>query len=97
MLCLSLPPPRELLLNSVAVPALAAILGIGAAPRPSNLGLKDYGNFKSLGLCPPTPNCISTAEEVSSGRRRRHAAFLVTFSLASTPLTLIMLFPILVS
>jgi len=33
--------------------------------RPSNLGLKDYGQFKSLGLCPPTPNCISTAEEAN--------------------------------
>jgi uncharacterized protein (DUF1499 family) len=33
--------------------------------RPNNLGLKDYGTFKSLGLCPPTPNCISTAEEAN--------------------------------
>eukprot|EP00959_Pyramimonas_sp_CCMP1952_P362743 7596279-Pyramimonas_sp.AAC.1 len=32
---------------------------------PKSLGLKDYGNFSSLGLCPKTPNCISTAEEAN--------------------------------
>ena len=28
-------------------------------------GLSDYGEFKSLSLCPPSPNCISTAEEAN--------------------------------
>jgi len=28
-------------------------------------GLSDYGEFKSLGLCPQSPNCISTAEEAN--------------------------------
>lgn len=46
----------------MAVFPLASILSIGAAPRPRNLGLQDYGSFKTVNLCPPTPNCISTAE-----------------------------------
>jgi hypothetical protein len=38
----------------------------GAAPRPRTLGLQSYGpDVKTLGLCPPTPNCISTAEELN--------------------------------
>ena len=27
--------------------------------------MKDYGQFKTLGLCPKTKNCISTAEEAN--------------------------------
>lgn len=42
---------------------LAALFNWGASPRPSGLGVTDYGSgVKSLGLCPATKNCISTAE-----------------------------------
>ena len=42
---------------------LGALFTWGAAPRPKGLGVTDYGSgVKSLGLCPATPNCISTAE-----------------------------------
>jgi len=45
---------------------LGSLLNIGAAPRPSGLGVLDYGaGVKTLSLCPPSPNCISTAEEVN--------------------------------
>lgn len=34
--------------------------------RPNTLGVQAYGpDVKTLGLCPPTPNCISTAEEMN--------------------------------
>lgn len=56
---------RELVLNSVNVAVLGAIFTWGAAPTPSTIGLADYGQFKSLSLCPPSPNCISTAEEAN--------------------------------
>lgn len=56
---------RELVLNSVNVAVLGALFTWGAAPTPSNIGLSDYGQFKSLSLCPPSPNCISTAEEAN--------------------------------
>ena len=59
-------PRREVLLHSVNMALLGALLPIGAAPRPSNLGVQDYGGgLKTLNLCPPTPNCISTAEEAN--------------------------------
>jgi hypothetical protein len=52
---------REMVLNSTNMAVLGAIFTFGAAPRPSNLGVKDYGGgTKSLSLCPSTPNCIST-------------------------------------
>ena len=54
------------MLHSVNVAVVGAILALGAAPRPKNLGVQDYGGgVKSLSLCPPTPNCISTAEEIN--------------------------------
>mmetsp|Transcript_3807 Transcript_3807/g.9845 ORF Transcript_3807/g.9845 Transcript_3807/m.9845 type:complete len:233 (+) Transcript_3807:63-761(+) len=56
---------RELMLKSPAAGGLflGALFTIGAAPRPKGLGVTDYGSgVKSLGLCPTTPNCISTAE-----------------------------------
>lgn len=56
---------RELVLNSVNVAVLGALFTWGAAPTPKNIGLKDYGSFKSLQLCPASPNCISTAEEAN--------------------------------
>ena len=31
----------------------------------SNIGVQDYGNVKTLSLCPPTPNCIATSEEAN--------------------------------
>ncbi len=56
----------ELVLHSVNVAVLGAVLSIGAAARPKNLGVQDYGGgVKTLNLCPPTPNCISTAEEMN--------------------------------
>jgi len=38
----------------------------GAVERPKTLGIQSYGpDVATLGLCPPTPNCISTAEEMN--------------------------------
>jgi uncharacterized protein (DUF1499 family) len=52
--------------NSVNIAVVAALFNIGAAPRPSTIGVQDYGGgIKTLGLCPPSPNCISTAEELN--------------------------------
>lgn len=44
---------------------LGSLFTWGAVERPSTLGVRDYGAVKTLGLCPPSPNCISTAEEVN--------------------------------
>jgi hypothetical protein len=53
-------------LHSVNVAVLGALFNWGATPRPSNIGVQDYGGgLKTLGLCPPSPNCISTAEEAN--------------------------------
>mmetsp|Transcript_33140 Transcript_33140/g.78605 ORF Transcript_33140/g.78605 Transcript_33140/m.78605 type:complete len:233 (+) Transcript_33140:109-807(+) len=56
---------REVLLNSASVFTLGALLNIGEAPRPKTIGIQDIYGTKSLSLCPPTPNCISTAEEAN--------------------------------
>ncbi|PSC69227.1 50S ribosomal L11 [Micractinium conductrix] len=57
---------REVVLRSVNVAVLGAMFTFGASPRPSNLGVQDYGGgLKTLSLCPPSPNCISTAEEAN--------------------------------
>ena len=57
---------REIVLSSFAAPAFAALFSFGAAPRPKGLGVLDYGSgVKTLGLCPNTDNCISTAEIVN--------------------------------
>lgn len=57
---------RELVLNSVNIAVIGALFNIGAAPRPSGLGVQSYGGgIKTLALCPPSPNCISTAEEAN--------------------------------
>ena len=54
------------MLHSVNVAVLGAMFSWGATPRPSNIGVQDYGGgLKTLGLCPPSPNCISTAEEAN--------------------------------
>ena len=72
------PPPaacREFVLRSVnSAAVLAAVFTWGATPRPGNLGVQDYGGgLQTLGLCPPSPNCISTAE-VCAVLCRRSAA-----------------------
>lgn len=57
---------RQVLLKSVNVGVIGALFTWGAVERPSTLGVQDYGGgARSLGLCPPTPNCISTAEELN--------------------------------
>mmetsp|Transcript_14709 Transcript_14709/g.38172 ORF Transcript_14709/g.38172 Transcript_14709/m.38172 type:complete len:229 (-) Transcript_14709:278-964(-) len=56
---------RELLLNSTGMLTLGAMFNFGAAPRPSSIGLQEFNGVKTLGLCPPNPNCISTAEEAN--------------------------------
>eukprot|EP00899_Mesostigma_viride_P019483 jgi/Mesvir1/27536/Mv07295-RA.1 len=52
----------ELLLNSVNVGVLGAIFSFSGT-RPSTLGIRR--DVATLGLCPPTPNCVSTAEEIN--------------------------------
>jgi uncharacterized protein (DUF1499 family) len=43
---------------------LGALFTFGASPRPSTLGIQDYGGgLKTLSLCPPTPTCVATSEE----------------------------------
>lgn len=50
------------MLNSSSALVLASIFNFGGS-RPKSVGLRDYGEGnKQLGLCPSTPNCISTAE-----------------------------------
>lgn len=57
---------RELVLRSVNVAVVGALFQIGATPRPDTLGVQDYGSgVKALGLCPKSPNCISTSEEAN--------------------------------
>eukprot|EP00877_Chromochloris_zofingiensis_P007960 jgi/Chrzof1/3417/Cz12g24160.t1 len=57
---------RELVLQSVNVGVLAALFTWGAVERPDTIGIKDYGaGVKTLSLCPPSPNCISTSEEAN--------------------------------
>jgi hypothetical protein len=48
---------REMILSGVNFTVLGALFNIGAAPRPSNIGITAGGE---LNLCPKTPNCIST-------------------------------------
>lgn len=70
--------PKEIVLRSVNVAVLGALLTIGAAPRPANLGIQDYGGgIQTLSLCPPTPNCIATSEE---GNDRTHYAPPLTYN-----------------
>lgn len=60
------PPCSELVLHSVNIGVLGALFTWGAVPRPGGLGIQDYGGgLRALGLCPPSPNCISTAEEAN--------------------------------
>ncbi|EFJ46193.1 hypothetical protein VOLCADRAFT_105627 [Volvox carteri f. nagariensis] len=70
--------PKEVILRSVNMAVVAALLTIGAAPRPSNLGIQDYGaGIQTLSLCPSTPNCIATSEE---GNDREHYAPPLTYN-----------------
>ncbi|KAK9808585.1 hypothetical protein WJX72_000105 [[Myrmecia] bisecta] len=56
---------REFVLKSVNFGFFASIFTWGAAPRPEKLGVQTYGStgIRTLGICPPTPNCVSTADE----------------------------------
>jgi uncharacterized protein (DUF1499 family) len=52
--------------SSLNIAVFGAVFSWGAAPRPSTIGVQDYGGgIRTLGLCPPSPNCISTAEELN--------------------------------
>eukprot|EP00245_Coleochaete_scutata_P007440 TRINITY_DN22852_c0_g1_i1.p1 TRINITY_DN22852_c0_g1~~TRINITY_DN22852_c0_g1_i1.p1 ORF type:complete len:232 (-),score=43.21 TRINITY_DN22852_c0_g1_i1:389-1084(-) len=53
---------REVILQSSGAALLASVFHFSGT-RPSYLGFKR--NPPSLALCPPTPNCISTAEEIN--------------------------------
>lgn len=57
---------RELVLNGSGVFVLGGLLdGLVDNSRPAGLGLHQYGDVITLGLCPPRPNCISTAEDLN--------------------------------
>lgn len=54
------------MLHSVNGLFLGALFTWGSTARPSSIGVQDYGGgVRTLGLCPPSPNCISTAEELN--------------------------------
>ena len=60
---------REIVLNSSAALVLGGLLdgaigGLVEQSRPS-LGLRQYGDVITLSLCPPKPNCVSTAEDLN--------------------------------
>ena len=52
------------MLNSSALLLLGSLINMGA-DRPAGLGVSRFNGFGSLGLCPRTPTCISTAEELN--------------------------------
>lgn len=55
-----------MLLSVNATAVLGALVTWGAVPRPKTIGLQDYGGgLRTLSLCPPSPNCVSTAEEAN--------------------------------
>ena len=58
---------RAVVLRSAGAAPLVigSLLGLRGGPgRPRDLGVQDYGGGqKSLGLCPPAPSCVSTAED----------------------------------
>lgn len=50
-----------MMLQSSGWAMVGAMFTFGATARPSGLGVTDYGGgVKTLGLCPPKPNCVST-------------------------------------
>lgn len=53
---------RELILNSTTALSLAAIFSF-RGERPNYIGVRS--DPPSLALCPPSPNCISTSEELN--------------------------------
>ena len=55
---------RRTQLLSVNFGVLAVLLDL-SGKRPSDLGIKDYGSVKSLGLCSKKTSCISTSEEAN--------------------------------
>lgn len=62
---------RQLMLNGTLTPLVLGglfdgVLGSeGSQERPQGLGLHQYGDIVTLGLCPPVPNCVSTAEDLN--------------------------------
>jgi len=57
---------RALVLRTVAAPfALASVLNVGAADAP-RLGVSSFnGVITGLTLCPSTPNCVGSADELN--------------------------------
>jgi len=54
---------RVILRNVVASPFFLGLFNF-EAPVPANLGVGEFnGIVTGLSLCPPTPNCVSTADE----------------------------------
>jgi uncharacterized protein (DUF1499 family) len=57
---------REFFLNSSSVFVLGGLFGgMVDNSRPAGLGLHQYGDIVTLGLCPPKPNCVSSAEDLN--------------------------------
>mmetsp|Transcript_9269 Transcript_9269/g.30611 ORF Transcript_9269/g.30611 Transcript_9269/m.30611 type:complete len:226 (+) Transcript_9269:20-697(+) len=55
---------RDLVLSSTTLPLLGAMFHFsGDAPR--NIGVRKVGGVETLALCPRTPNCIATSEELN--------------------------------
>ncbi|KAK9832282.1 hypothetical protein WJX74_005330 [Apatococcus lobatus] len=55
---------RRTQLLGLNVGVLAALVDL-SGERPTDLGVKDYGSLKSLGLCSSKTSCISTSEEAN--------------------------------
>lgn len=57
---------REFVLNGSSALVLGSLLdSLVDNSRPAGLGLHKYGDIITLGLCPPKPNCVSTAEDLN--------------------------------
>ena len=57
---------REFVLNGSSALVLGGLLdNLVDNSRPAGLGLHQYGDVITLGLCPPRPNCVSTAEDLN--------------------------------
>lgn len=57
---------REFVLNGSSALVLGSLFdSLVDNSRPAGLGLRQYGDVITLGLCPPRPNCVSTAEDLN--------------------------------
>jgi uncharacterized protein (DUF1499 family) len=57
---------REFVLNGSSALVLGSLFdSLVDNSRPAGLGLHQYGDYVTLGLCPPRPNCVSTAEDLN--------------------------------